>query len=408
MLARVEVEGTERITYTQGWDVENRLSVVTNTVIGEVTRFTYDGDGKRVLREDGSGVTVYLGAVEVHITGTERLTKTYYFAGSQRIAMRENGEVTYLHGDHLGSASLATNATGALLNEMRYTPYGVTRSGDIHTDRRFTDQRWESRLGLYDYGVRFYSPSLSRFVSADTIVPQPGNPMDFNRYTYVRSNPLLYKDPSGHAADLGGTGCVPWIPRLPENRYYFSEVYGYFDTGHLNTGNPGNIIEQVRRQIADGGGEVVIDQSITGFRKWNVRIGARYVGTYNVSSEASEKDAIEIALGIYMDWSHKFESWEKSIGGTNTSYAIEDLPSHYIGFYIQAYARGDRRKVFAMLGGIEGTNEEPPRDVKNQTFNPWVDGASVPWPNAMVMQPIRSGISTWTFESDTWSVTVRR
>ena len=115
MLARVEIEGTERITYTQGWDVENRLSVVTNTVTntvtGEVTHFVYNGDGNRVLREDAGGVTVYLGAVEVHITGTERLTKTYYFAGSQRIAMRENGEVTYLHGDHLGSASLATNAT---------------------------------------------------------------------------------------------------------------------------------------------------------------------------------------------------------------------------------------------------------------------------------------------------------
>ena len=148
-------------------------------------------------------MTVYLGAVEVHVTGTERVTKTYYHAGGQRIAMRENGEVTYLHGDHLGSASLATDASGALLNEMRYTPYGVTRSGDMPTDRRYTDQRWESGLGLYDYGARFYSAALGRFVSADTIVPNPQNPQDFNRYALARNNPLKYTDPSGHSPILG-------------------------------------------------------------------------------------------------------------------------------------------------------------------------------------------------------------
>jgi len=45
----VEISGTDRISYTQSWDVENRLSVVTNTVTnavtGEVTCFVYDGDG---------------------------------------------------------------------------------------------------------------------------------------------------------------------------------------------------------------------------------------------------------------------------------------------------------------------------------------------------------------------------
>jgi len=147
MLVRVEVSGTETLTYTQEWDVENRLSVVTNTVSGAVTRFVYDGDGTRVLREDAGGVTAYLGAVEVQITGTQRLTKTYYFVGGQRIAMREGDAVTY-------------------------------------------------------YGARLYSPSLGRFISADTIAPSPGNPQDLNRYSYVRNNPLKYCDPNGHSLVL--------------------------------------------------------------------------------------------------------------------------------------------------------------------------------------------------------------
>jgi hypothetical protein len=46
--------------------------------------------------------------------------------------------------------------------------------------------------------ARYYDPALGRFISADTIVPEPGNPQDFNRYAYVRNNPLTYTDPTGH------------------------------------------------------------------------------------------------------------------------------------------------------------------------------------------------------------------
>ncbi|MFZ2617129.1 MAG: hypothetical protein WA077_14160 [Anaerolineae bacterium] len=41
----------------------------------------------------------------------------------------------------------------------------------------------------------------------DTIVPQPQNPQNLNRYSYCSSNPLRFVDPSGHAGvDFGGGG----------------------------------------------------------------------------------------------------------------------------------------------------------------------------------------------------------
>lgn len=196
MLARVEISGTEAITYTQEWDLENRLRVVTNTVTGDVTRFVYDGDGNRVLREDGGGATVYFSAIEVHITGTQRLTRTYYFVGAQRVALRDGNGLTYLHTDHLGSASLASDASGDQVSEMRYTPFGETRHGISPTDFRFAGQR-EENFGLYDYGARMYSPVVGRFIRADTIVPEIGNPQALNRYTYVENNPLKFIDPYG-------------------------------------------------------------------------------------------------------------------------------------------------------------------------------------------------------------------
>ena len=48
------------------------------------------------------------------------------------------------------------------------------------------------------YNARWYDPALGRFVQADTIIPQPGDPQSWDRYAYVENNPLRYTDPSGH------------------------------------------------------------------------------------------------------------------------------------------------------------------------------------------------------------------
>ena len=84
---------------------------------------------------------------------------------------------------------------------MAYLPYGGVRLGDartLPTDYTFTGQRLDAGLGLMHYGARFYSPRLGRFVSADTIVPEPGEPQALNRYAYAYNNPVIYIDPDGH------------------------------------------------------------------------------------------------------------------------------------------------------------------------------------------------------------------
>jgi hypothetical protein len=47
-------------------------------------------------------------------------------------------------------------------------------------------------------GARWYDPALGRWLSADTLVPEPGNPQAFNKYSFVVGNPLRHIDPSGH------------------------------------------------------------------------------------------------------------------------------------------------------------------------------------------------------------------
>ena len=119
--------------------------------------------------------------------------------------MRQADEVYYLHGDHLGSTSLTTDNAGVVVSEVRYHPYGLERwtAGESPTDFGFTSQRNEKSFGLLDYKARYYSPVLGRFVSPDTIVPEPTSSGGFNRYRYVRNNPLKYTDPSGHFICVG-------------------------------------------------------------------------------------------------------------------------------------------------------------------------------------------------------------
>jgi len=70
------------------------------------------------------------------------------------------------------------------------------------TTKRFTGQYHESSLpggeGLSYYNARWYDAQLGRFLSADNIVSNFANPKALNRFAYVLSNPLRYRDPSGH------------------------------------------------------------------------------------------------------------------------------------------------------------------------------------------------------------------
>ncbi len=125
----------------------------------------------------------------------------YYEIGGQRVAVRKNGAVSYLFGDHLGSTSVTANASGTRTGELWYKPWGEYRGtpfGTTPTTYRYTGQREDASIGLYYYGARYYDPALGRFYAADTLVPGAGNPQALNRYSYTLNNPLKYNDPTGH------------------------------------------------------------------------------------------------------------------------------------------------------------------------------------------------------------------
>lgn len=97
----------------------------------------------RVQAEDKVGNTSAW--AESGTASVQTVTK-YYLFGGKPAAMRRgagtSGAITYLATDHLGSVSLATSGTGAVVSESRFLPYGEERwsSGGSVTDFNFTRQ----------------------------------------------------------------------------------------------------------------------------------------------------------------------------------------------------------------------------------------------------------------------------
>ncbi|MFN8445964.1 MAG: RHS repeat-associated core domain-containing protein [Caldilineaceae bacterium] len=118
----------------------------------------------------------------------------YYAFNGQRVAMKVGSTLSYLHGDHLGSTVLETNNSGDVATDEKYFAFGKQRdSGKVGTDNRFTGHpsatlrnRKEDGSGLMYYSARFFDPQTGMFVSPDTLVPDAGLVIDYNRFAYAR------------------------------------------------------------------------------------------------------------------------------------------------------------------------------------------------------------------------------
>lgn len=185
------------------FDYDNMLQSANNNAV----RFTYDGAGKRVKKQGAGYTKVYIDDLYECTNGND--CAIYIFAGSKRIALKRGTEIFYYHKDHLGSTAMITDGTGNKVESLSFYPFGETRSDEgTSFSHKYTAQEQDAETGLYNYNARYYFPDIGRFVSPDTIVPNPGNPQSLNRYAYVQNNPMNFVDPTGHEGDSADSGNV--------------------------------------------------------------------------------------------------------------------------------------------------------------------------------------------------------
>ncbi len=190
---------------------------------GNYAYFDYGPDRSRI-RQVARGAsetteTVYAGGgLYERVMRNGTLSQRHYIvADGRRVAVhtRTAGAMpttVYLLEDHLGGVDGFTSSSGALLARTSNQPFGARRSGNWSTSsptsaewqqvqsttpRGFTDHEHVDNLGVIHMNGRVYDPVLGRFLSPDPVVQAPYDAQSWNRYSYVRNNPLRYTDPSG-------------------------------------------------------------------------------------------------------------------------------------------------------------------------------------------------------------------
>src|SRR6185437_15032627 len=148
------------------------------------------------------------------------------YAGARHLATYENDLATpttfFEHTDWLGTERVETAVNGTACEMIQSVAFGdgLNTSGSCDPSAKYftgKERDWESNLD--NFGARYNSSQLGRFISPDPInltakrLIDPANTL--NKYVYGGNNPLLYVDrtgrditvfyraPSGAQADAG-------------------------------------------------------------------------------------------------------------------------------------------------------------------------------------------------------------
>ena len=208
-------------TYT--YDAENRIISVDGT-----TTYTYDADGQRIKKSSGTNYWYGPGGMTLAESDSGGIFTDYVFFGGQRLARNIGGDIKYYVTDHLHSTAVFADKSGAVLDDNDFYPWGGVIQGIGQTTStnhyKFTGKERDTESNLDDFGARYYSNTMGRFMSPHwaalpTAVPYTvlGDPQSLNLYSYVRNSPIIRIDGDGHSVvvlDDGNPGFNDGFPSV--------------------------------------------------------------------------------------------------------------------------------------------------------------------------------------------------
>lgn len=197
-------KGADTLTY--GWNALGQLVQVTSTTPAYTVKYGYDGLGRRVRKVVGTDTTRYLlegDRVLVELGNDWAPAAKYsYYPGTDRPHAMQRGGVTYYFAqDAQGNVTGLLSATGTVVQEYNYRPFGEAQAGagSVVNPYRYKGREWDAEARLYYMRARYYDPQLGRFISEDPIGLAGG----INPTAFVGGEPVNRADPSG-------LDCVLW------------------------------------------------------------------------------------------------------------------------------------------------------------------------------------------------------
>ena len=177
----------------------NILNLPEEVCLGnEKVSYIYTSAGEKLATRVGSSLTYYRGPLVY--SGNNLL----YLVHPEGLTRKSTSGFVYYYAkrDHLGSTRVLCHASGNTLvadQTTGYYPFGLAHGHEnlnlnryLFSGKELQDQSLGGKLlGLYDFGSRFYDPTLGRWFNVD---PK----LEFvSPYGYCANNPVLYIDPNG-------------------------------------------------------------------------------------------------------------------------------------------------------------------------------------------------------------------
>ncbi|HCG0913789.1 TPA: RHS repeat domain-containing protein, partial [Pseudomonas aeruginosa] len=171
------------------YDAQGRLQSV--SLDGQqVAEYRYNALGQRIVKLTPESITTYLygpdgqllGEAEHDGSGRKLRAQYYLWLDSLPLATIDadydaqgkvgNPTLLYLHGDHLDTPRLATDASGQIAWQWQSDAFGrgeALSQGSTQVNLRFPGQYYDAESGLHYNYFRDYDPETGRYVESDPI-----------------------------------------------------------------------------------------------------------------------------------------------------------------------------------------------------------------------------------------------
>ncbi|MEW3676532.1 RHS repeat-associated core domain-containing protein, partial [Pseudomonas aeruginosa] len=219
----------DRAARKLAYDAQGRLQSV--SLDGQqVAEYRYNALGQRIVKLTPESVTTYLygpdgqllGEAEHDGSGRKLRAQYYLWLDSLPLATIDadydaqgkvgNPTLLYLHGDHLDTPRLATDASGQIAWQWQSDAFGrgeALSQGSTQVNLRFPGQYYDAESGLHYNYFRDYDPETGRYVESDPIGLAGG----LNTFSYVYGNPVNLIDPNGLAGTTVDAYCLRYGPQ---------------------------------------------------------------------------------------------------------------------------------------------------------------------------------------------------
>lgn len=258
------------------------------STISQNIKYIYDATGAKLAKVGTSGAKTYYPGSFVY--NESSLTYILHPEGTYI----PGGNYQYFLKDHLGNTRLVVNTVGTggnIVQQTDYYPFGMdikSYSNGAENKYRYNGKEIQDdvingkSLQWYEYGARFYDPTVPHFLQVD---PHADKYYNTSPYAYCLNNPLRYIDPNGKDGDV----------EINKDKMKISvSVYIY--------GSGASDKQATKMQTA------IMSDWNKGFSYTDSKTGQKYAVNFDVKVQVYNKDNPKEGPGLFSDKNNPFST----------------------------------------------------------------------------------------------------